>query len=493
MKICVLQPDYSASNVDYGNWDPYRDLSTQLAGHTVDHVALDKRFTFRDLKALSTKGYDIFLNLCEGYPEWDVPGVDVVDSLERLNLPFTGPSSTYYDVPKTLMKYVAYAAGVKTPAHVLVTDDTPADTESAALRYPLFVKAAHAGDSRGIDARSLVHDRVALDAQVAAMHAEFGDVLVEEYIAGRELTVLVVASPDPLGDPIALTPVEYVFPTAIKFKTYANKTSDLHPSANIPVLDEALAARTKDAAIRVFRGFEAVGYARMDFRVDAAGELYFLEVNFTCSVFYANGYEGSADYILKYDPMGQTGFVERIIAEGLARHARRQNPYVMRGNAIAGYGIFATRDVAAGEVVFKGEERANRIATARHVRNSWRTDDQKIFRQYAYPLSDEVFLLWEPDPANWAPQNHSCDPNTAFDGLNVVALRAISRDAELTLDYGAFLSDQSEPFTCHCNAAACRRTIAGTKGNSVTMREQGASKARKKTASKARKEGASTD
>ena len=467
----MLQPDYSASDVDYGNWDACRDLSTMLKGHAVDHVTLDKRFTFRDLKALSTKGYDIFLNLCEGYPEWDVPGVDVVDSLERLNLPFTGPSSTYYDVPKTLMKYVAYTAGVRTPAHVLVTDDTPVDIDSAGLRYPLFVKPAHAGDSRGIDARSLVHDRAALDVQVAAMQAEFRDVLVEEYIAGREVTVLVVASPDAQGDPIALTPVEYIFPTPIKYKTYANKTSELHPSANIPVLDEALAARAKDAAIRVFRGFEAVGYGRMDFRVDSAGELYFLEVNFTCSVFYANGYEGSADYILQYDPIGQAGFAEQIIAEGIARHRRRQRSYVMRGNAIAGYGIFATRDMAAGEVVFKGEERSNRIATARHVRNTWRTDDQKIFRQYAYPLSDEVFLLWEPDPANWAPQNHSCEPNTAFDGLNVVALRDVARDAELTLDYGAFLSDQSEPFTCHCGAPSCRGTVRGTTGNSVTALE----------------------
>ena len=35
------------------------------------------------------------------------------------------------------------------------------------------------------------------------------------------------------------------------------------------------------------------------------GELFFLEINFTCSVFYTNGYEGSADYILNYDGIGQ--------------------------------------------------------------------------------------------------------------------------------------------------------------------------------------------
>ena len=472
MKICVLQPDYSASDVDYGTWDPYRDLTTILAGHTVDHVKLDKRFTFRDLKALSTQGYDCFLNLCEGYPEWDVPGIDVIDALERLNLPFTGPSSTYYDVPKTLMKYVAYAAGVRTPKYLLATTDQPVDLVAADLAFPLFVKAAHAGDSRGIDARSLVRDRESLDRQVAAMHAEFRDVLVEEYIEGRELTVLIVASPDERGDPIALMPVEYVFPTPIKYKTYANKTSELHPDANIPVHDAALAARVRDAAMQVFRGFEAVGYGRMDFRVDAADNIYFLEVNFTCSVFYAGGYEGSADYILKYDPLGQSGFAERIIAEGIARHRRRQKAYAVRGNAIAGYGIFATRNISAGDVVFVGEGRSNRIVTQRHVHNRWRTDDQKIFRQYAYPLSDNVFMLWETDPMAWAPQNHSCDPNTAFDGLNVVARRSIPKDTELTLDYGAFLSDRSESFACHCRAANCRGTIVGTQGNSVTARER---------------------
>lgn len=164
------------------------------------------------------------------------------------------------------MKYVAYAAGVRTPKYLLATSDQPVDLVAADLAFPLFVKAAHAGDSRGIDARSLVRDRESLDRQVAAMHAEFRDVLVEEYIEGRELTVLIVASPDERGDPIALMPVEYVFPTPIKYKTYANKTSELHPDANIPVHDAALAARVRDAAMQVFRGFEAVGYGRMDFR-----------------------------------------------------------------------------------------------------------------------------------------------------------------------------------------------------------------------------------
>ena len=93
------------------------------------------------------------------------------------------------------------------------------------------------------------------------------------------------------------------------------------------------------------------------------------------------------------------------------------------------------------------------------------------FRRYAYPVSDKVYLLWDEDPAQWAPQNHSCRPNTGYDGLNVVALRPIAADEELTLDYASFLDEQMEPFTCACGSPDCRGLITGTKGNSITSRE----------------------
>ena len=45
MKICVLQPDYRSSSVDYRHYDPPRNLSALLPEHQVDHVFLDKRTT----------------------------------------------------------------------------------------------------------------------------------------------------------------------------------------------------------------------------------------------------------------------------------------------------------------------------------------------------------------------------------------------------------------------------------------------------------------
>ncbi len=472
MKVCVLQPDYTASSVDYRHYDPRRDLSSVFPDDEVHHVYLDKRTTYRQLKATVPMGFDIYVNLCEGYLDWDVPSIDVIHALDQLGLPYTGPSATLYDPSKVLMKYVAHTAGLRTPAHRLVQSLDDLREIGPTLRYPLFVKPSHAGDSLGVDEHSRVDDANALAAQVATLLPEYPELLVEEYVDGREFTVLVVADPDGDGASRALAPVEFEFPAGSHFKTYALKTSELHPSANVPVRDAALAGRLQSLATRLFRAFDGVGYARMDFRMDAHGELYFLEVNFTCSVFYANGFEGSADYILIHDGMGQRGFARRIVAEGIARHARRRPRYVMQGSAVAGYGIFAAQALASGEVVFRSEAAPHRIVTRRHVESTWSEEDRHVFAQYAYPLSDEVFALWDANPSAWAPQNHSCSPNTAFDGLNVVALRAIAAGEELTLDYGHSMSEVSAPFDCRCGSTGCRGRIVGCNANSVSAREQ---------------------
>ncbi|MBX7119175.1 MAG: hypothetical protein K1X31_09290 [Gemmatimonadaceae bacterium] len=488
MKVCVLQPDYSSSGVDYRHYDPTRDLARLLPGDEVHHEALNKVSTYRQLKRLAPQGFDIYVNLCEGYLEWDVPSIDVIHALEALGLPYTGPTPLLYDPPKPLMKYVAHTVGIATPLHATLDAGAVARAAASAggladadarlrratghLRYPLFVKPAKAGDSLGVDEHAVVPDHAALLTQVLALADEYPDLLIEEYVDGREFTVLVIGEESGKGHGTALAPIEYRFPPGFRYKSYALKTSELHPEANVRVADDALAARLREAAERLFAGFQAVGYARMDFRMDAAGTIHFLEVNFTCSVFYAEGSEGSADHILKLDGIGQAGFLRRIIAEGIARHRRRQRAWTMRGNAIAGYGIIAARPIAAGEVVFRGEERPHRLVTRRHVEAAWREADRELFRHYAVPVSEEVYVIWEEDPTAWAPQNHSCDANTGYAGLDVIARRDIAEGEELTLDYHELLDERSASFQCRCGAPACRGEVRGIPGNSVTARER---------------------
>jgi len=471
MKVCVLQPDYSTTGVDYKNYDPPRDLSVFIPEAEFHNVFLNKLTTYKQLKELSKQGYAIFVNLCEGYLEWEVPSIDVIYSLELLNLPFTGPTTQLYDPPKELMKYLAYCEGVKTPGYSLVHELNDVEEAVKFLSFPLFVKPAKAGDSLGVDEHSLVHNKIELQQKCISILDEYGPLLVEEYIAGREFTVLVAANADEYSCTV-FRPVEYLFPEGRAFKTYALKTSELHPDCNVPCNDPVLDKELRQATEKIFRGFNGVGYARLDFRVNDKQEIFFLEINFTCSVFYKDGYEGSADYILKHDGIGQAGFLRHMIAEGIARHQRKLKPFFMKGNSIAGYGIYASRYIKNGEVIFKGEGRSQRLITKRFVEKNWKEDEKLHFRRYAYPVSEELFILWDEEPAEWAPQNHSCEPNTAFDGLNVVALNEITKGQELTLDYAEFLDEHMEPFQCKCGAATCRGEISGITANSLTLREQ---------------------
>jgi D-alanine-D-alanine ligase-like ATP-grasp enzyme len=326
MKVCVLQPDYSQSTVeeDYKNCEPPRKLSHLLPEDQVNHVFLKKAITYRQLKELKNQGYDIFVNLCTGCLDWDVPSIDVIVALEQLNLPYTGPTFNLYDPGKELMKYIAYMAGVGTPAFVKA--ETLADIEIACqkLQFPLFVKPAASSDSLGIDYQSFVTTKEALQSKVAELIANFSQVLIEEYIPGREFTVLVAANPEDRSSPITYKSLEFVFPEGEKFKTYDLKVRQYHPSRNISCSDPELDLRLREAAKNIFLAFNGVGYARLDFRVNFQKEIFFLEVNFNPSIFFEGGSEASADYILKDDDLGASGFLKSIIGEGILRYQERQ-------------------------------------------------------------------------------------------------------------------------------------------------------------------------
>jgi SET domain-containing protein len=159
--------------------------------------------------------------------------------------------------------------------------------------------------------------------------------------------------------------------------------------------------------------------------------------------------------------VGHAGFLRHIIAAGIARHRSKHQRFVRGANGIAGFGIYATCDLNPGDVVYRGEERATRLASRSHIVETWPPDQLEVFRQYAMFVGNGVFMLWDEDPREWAPQNHSCDPNTAYSGLNLIALRDVRCGEELTIDYGGFANPDAAAFVCSCGAENCRGAIRG--------------------------------
>jgi D-alanine-D-alanine ligase len=459
MKICVLQSDYSQSSVAFKHKVSIRNLSDLLPTDQIDHVFLTKATLYRQLKDLSKQGYDIFVNLCQGYRDWDIPSCyEVTLALEDLNLPYTGPTKVLYDMPKNAMKNIAFFAGVETPAFVVAETLFDAEIACHELKFPLFVKPTALGDSLGIDQQSYVSTRKELLSKVTETIANWDTALIEEYIPGREFTVLLLANPDDHQMPIIYKPIELLFSPEQQFGTL-DLTPQHQPRSYVACDDQNLDLRLRDAARRVFLEINQGGYARCDFRVDQEGEIYFLEINSPCPVFYPRGRNALADYVLQANQISPSEFLKQTIAEGIARHQRRQKKYQLKQSPIATYGIFAVKDLMAGEIIVPGEAKFQRVVTQSYIQSHWTGAEREAFLRYAYRLTPEVFVLRNANPATWLSQNHSCDPNTAYQGLDLVATRDVEAGEELTLDFASFRGENMMGFECQCGSSNCRGSI----------------------------------
>ncbi len=211
--------------------------------------------------------------------------------------------------------------------------------------------------------------------------------------------MLVMAGPDPARPPVAFTPIEFLFPPGPHFKTYDLKVTQFHPECNVPCTEPGLADRLKAAAVQVFTGVHGRGL-RPDGLPCRRGRTGLLP--------------RSQLHLLGVLPAGVPGLCRlhpRLRRDRTgrlpARHHRRRAAHAMRAASSAyavrpsrdGFAMFAARDLARGSVVFEGEGRAQRIVTRSHVDRTWSEADREVFYRYAYPISSEVFVLWDTEPA----------------------------------------------------------------------------------------------
>ena len=266
--------------------------------------------------------FDLFFNLCDGAADEDKPGIEVVETLERYGVPFTGATSNYYEPTREMMKEACRAEGIATPAAVLARNEDDVSRAVETLRFPLFVKHHNSYASVGISRRSRVQSPAGLYQQARKFISRFGAALIEEYVAGMECTVLVAENPDDPESPVSYAPMQYCFPEGEEFKHSDLKWVEYDALACVPVADAALEARLRKEAGRFFVGLGGASFGRCDVRVDAEGTPWFLEINPNCGVYYPPTDPGSADLCLMNDPAGHEGFTRQLVRAALARHAR---------------------------------------------------------------------------------------------------------------------------------------------------------------------------
>lgn len=277
----------------------------------------------QQVAALAQENYDVFINICDGCEQDEEAGIEVVRALERSDVPFTGAASDFYDPSREAMKLACARTGVQTPGYGFVSDLYELERLAARLAYPLIVKHPNGHSSVGLHKESRVENDEQLQAQSQRMITLYGGALIEEFIEGREFDVLVVENVDNPDEPFAYVPVEFVFPPNESFKHYDLKWVNYSAMVCIPCRDPVLTWRLQEMSKKLFIGLNGSGYARCDIRMDGRGELYMLEINANCGIFFPKGEEGSADFILLQDAAGHRGFIDRIIRAGMARHQRK--------------------------------------------------------------------------------------------------------------------------------------------------------------------------
>ena len=466
MKIAILHPSYDQSNAPFKDFDPACVPDFYLPGHDYANFQIHKTTAVRQVADVARLNFDAVINLCDGAWEEDRPGIEVVQALERLGVAFTGAGSAFYDPSREAMKMACHSAGVKFPAYVIATTEDEAVAAFDRLRAPLIVKHPHGYSSVGLTRASRVTTAEDLRCQAAQTIASYGAALIEEFIEGREFTVLVTEPRDDPGrdeEAWALQPVEFGFPPGESFKHFDLKWKSFDDLETRQLVDDApLARRLQQASILTFVALGGSGYGRCDLRMDAAGDIYVLEINPNCGVFYPEGQHGSADLCLANDPVGHRGFLEHLLACAIRRRDRARKPWRLQFIRDHGFGMFATRALRPGELVEQYEGRPHVLVSRRQVERHWRGVRRQWFEPYAWPITADLHIAWSDNPDDWRPINHSCDPNTWLEGLDLVARLDIDAGEELTIEYATFCGPAMAPFECSCGAPDCRRVILGS-------------------------------
>jgi D-alanine-D-alanine ligase len=269
---------------------------------------------------------DFVFNFAEGQGTGRSREARVPAVLEMLGIAHTGsdPLTLGVTLDKECAKRLAASYGVAVPKGGTVN---PSQSELkqdwlAGLRFPLIVKPAWEGSSKGIRNRCVVENLDQLHAVLRELSVAYRQpLLVEEYIRGDEITVGIIGNQQPqvLGV-MRVLPVQatehFVYSLEVK-RDYLRQVRYECPAK--------LAAReyqaVDNAARRVFAALNCQDVARVDFRL-RDGVPYFLEVNPLPGL-----HPESSDLVIMAKLVGWTypQLIEAILQAALERCATARN------------------------------------------------------------------------------------------------------------------------------------------------------------------------
>lgn len=198
--------------------------------------------------------------------------------MEYIGLPYTGSGvqASAIGMDKVATKTIWSAAGIPVPKGMVLHGEKDCKEALECLGSDLVIKPSKEGSSIGI--YKLKNASVESVQEAFKKAQENGmDVMVEEWVKGRELTVAVLDRGDGKG-PEALPVIEIKAPEGdydFEHKYYSNETRYFCPAE----LDEKVAEKIRKTAKQAFDALDACGWGRIDVMLREDGTFALLEIN----------------------------------------------------------------------------------------------------------------------------------------------------------------------------------------------------------------------
>jgi D-alanine-D-alanine ligase len=244
------------------------------------HVTITQIRTRRDLEQLVNRRPDLVFS---GVKYFTFGGEDLWlnDFLDLFGIAYiaSGRSALDNEHDKARAKTSVSAANVATAEYFLTTPGTHPTAAAIPLPFPLFIKPVTGGDSRGIDAKSIVHDFDSFGRKVLDIHEnQMSVALVETYLSGREYSVGILE--DASNGNLLAMPIEIIAApnrNGDRILDFEAKKQDTETVA--PVADQATRLQLCTLAKAAFRALGGKSLGRIDIKMNHASVPHFVEAN----------------------------------------------------------------------------------------------------------------------------------------------------------------------------------------------------------------------
>jgi D-alanine-D-alanine ligase len=288
----------------------------ESAGHQVVRLGGGSQF----LDNIRAEKVDIVFNIAEGRGNFRGREAQVPSVLEMLDIPYTGsdPQTLAVSLDKPVTKKLVALEGVTTPKWLIINDHAELNmTGWKAFTFPVIIKPAYEGSSKGIRLTSLAHNISQAEEEVSRILADYHQpVMVEEFIDGDEITVGVIGnSPARIVGIMRVLPKKkeehFVYSLEVK-RDYVNLV-DYECPAKLP---RDVLKKLEDSSLKTFRTLGCRDFSRIDYRISHDGTPYFIEIN------PLPGLGSYSDLVIMATMLGWThaGLIQAVFDAALTRY-----------------------------------------------------------------------------------------------------------------------------------------------------------------------------